>query len=110
MELKYLKIETYIPEEYLKQLRKNLNRIGALSIGNNYDNCMAVSKVTGSWRPLQGAKPFKGEEGIICEAEECKVEFCCRSGVLKAAVETIKKVHPYEEPVINIIPILDPYE
>lgn len=106
MELNNFKIETFIPEEYLKELRKSLNDISALNIGGNYDNCMAVSKVTGYWRPLQGANPFEGEVGEICEAEECKVEFCCKREVLKEAVKTIKKVHPYEVPVINVIPIL----
>lgn len=63
MEFNFFKVETFIPEEYLKNLRKSLNDIGALTIGGNYDNCMAISKVTGSWRPLQGADPFKGEVG-----------------------------------------------
>ncbi|PRR79884.1 putative GTP cyclohydrolase 1 type 2 [Clostridium liquoris] len=104
------KIETFIPEEYVKELRESLNHIGALTIGGNYDNCMAVSKVAGSWRPLNGSEPFNGEVGKICEAEEYKVEFCCNKEILKKAVDTIKRVHPYEVPVINIIPILNPFE
>lgn len=110
MEFSVFKIETFIPEEYVKELRKSLNQIGALTIGGSYDNCMSVSKVIGSWRPLNGAQPFKGEVGAICEAEECKVEFCCNKEILKKAVDTIKQVHPYEVPVINIIPILNPFE
>lgn len=110
MEFDFLKVETFIPEEYLKKLRKSLNDIGALTIGGNYDNCMAISKVIGSWRPLSGADPFKGEIGEICEAEEYKIEFCCRREILRNAVDTIKEVHPYEVPVINVIPILNPYD
>lgn len=110
MEFNFFKVETFIPEEYLKNLRKSLNDIGALTIGGNYDNCMAVSKVTGSWRPLQGADPFKGEVGEICYAEEYKVEFCCGKEVLIKTVDTIREVHPYEIPIINVIPILNPYE
>ena len=106
MEFSIFKVETFIPEDYVKELRKNLNDIGALAIGGNYDYCMTVSKVIGSWRPLKGADPFEGEIGEICEAHECKVEFCCRREIIKEAVETIKKVHPYEIPVINIVPIL----
>lgn len=106
MQFNIFKIETFIPEEYVKELRKNLNDIGALTIGGNYDNCMSVSKVTGSWRPLEGADPFEGTIGEICEEEECKVEFCCKREIVKKAVDIIKKVHPYEEPVINIIPML----
>ncbi|MCY6369371.1 cytochrome C biogenesis protein [Clostridium ganghwense] len=108
MQFNIFKIETFIPEEYVKELRRSLNDIGALTIGGNYDNCMSVYKVIGSWRPLDGADPFEGTIGEICEAEECKVEFCCKKEIVKKAVDTIKKVHPYEESVINIIPILNP--
>lgn len=106
MKFKNYKIETFIPEEYVDELRKNLNSVGALSIGGNYDNCMSISKVTGYWRPLKGADPFKGYVGEVSAEEECKVEFCCKSEVLKKAVETIKKVHPYEVPVINVLPLV----
>lgn len=101
-----VKIETFIPEEYVIQLREALNQIGALTVDGIYDYCMSVTKVKGSWRPLEGANPFKGDMGEICEAEEMKVEFTCRKEILKAAVETIKRVHPYEKPVINAMPLL----
>ncbi|MBC2581294.1 divalent cation tolerance protein CutA [Clostridium sp. DJ247] len=110
MEIKFLKIETFIPEKYLEELRRRLNDIGALTIGGNYDNCMSVSKVIGFWRPLKGADPFIGEVGELCKEEEYKVEFCCSREIIKKAVDTIKMVHPYEVPVINVIPILNPYE
>jgi hypothetical protein len=99
------KVETFIPEEYVTKLRESLNEVGALTIGGNYDNCMSVSKVTGYFRPLKGANPFKGEIGKVSMVEECKVEFCCKSKIVDKAVTTIKEVHPYEEPVINIIPM-----
>ncbi|KEI78558.1 cytochrome C biogenesis protein [Clostridium botulinum A2 117] len=110
MEFEFFKIETFIPEEYVKKLREALNHIGALTVGGNYDNCMTISRVKGSWRPLVGSTPFNGDIGEICEAEECKVEFCCTKKVLKNTITTIKKVHPYEIPVINIIPILNSFE
>lgn len=104
MDIKYYKIETFIPEKYLEDLRRNLNDIGALTIGGCYDNCMSISRVKSFWRPLEGAKPFNGEVGKVCEAEELKVEFCCRREDLDAAVNMIKSVHPYEKPVINVLP------
>lgn len=110
MKFKFVKVEVFIPEEYLRELRKALNDINALTIGGNYDNCMSFSKVIGSWRPLNGSNPFEGEIGEICEAEECKVEFCCSREILRTAVDKIKKIHPYEVPVINVIPILNPYD
>lgn len=107
MENKIFKIETFIPEEYVNELRKELNEAGALTIGGNYDNCMTTSRVIGYWRPLKGAQPFMGIENELCTAEEIKVEFCCKFEVMQKAVDVIKKVHPYEQPVINVLPLID---
>ncbi|MHC6179239.1 divalent cation tolerance protein CutA [Clostridium sp. JNZ X4-2] len=105
MKYEVFKVETFIPENYVDTLREGLNLIGALSIGGNYDNCMAVSKVTGYWRPLKGADPFLGNVGEVSRETECKVEFCCKSDFIKKAMRTIREIHPYEEPVINVIPL-----
>ena len=40
MNIRKVKIEIYIPEEYTQKLREALNDIGALGIGN-YDNVMS---------------------------------------------------------------------
>jgi hypothetical protein len=106
MEFTMVKIETFIPEEYVSILREKLNEIGALSIDGNYDYCMTVSKVKGSWRPLEGTNPYEGVIGEICEVEEIKVEFTCCIEVHKKALNTIVKVHPYERPVVNVIPLI----
>ena len=36
---------------------------------------------------------------------ELKVEVTCRTGQVDKTIEAIKKIHPYEEPVINVIPL-----
>lgn len=102
-----VKIECFIPEEYVGRLRDELNKIGALTVDGLYDYCMAVSKVKGSWRPLAGSSPFEGETGVICEAEEAKIEFTCKKELCGTVVQTIKRVHPYEKPVINVFPLID---
>jgi hypothetical protein len=102
-----VKIECFTPKEYVNKLREELNNIGALTIDGCYDYCMSISMVKGSWRPLEGTNPYKGHIGEICEAEEAKIEFVCRNEIYKEAVNVIKKVHPYEKPVINIIPLLN---
>lgn len=101
-----VKIECFIPEEYVVQIRDALNEIGVLTVDGNYDYCMAVSKVRGSWRALEGTNPYKGKIGEICEAEEAKIEFTCKKELYKVAVETIRHLHPYEKPVINVIPLI----
>jgi hypothetical protein len=106
MEIKYIKIETFIPEEYVNKLREELNKVGVLTTDGLYDNCMAVSRVLGSWRALSGSHPFIGEVGKISFQTECKVEFSCKREQYNEAVSTINKFHPYEKPVINVIGLL----
>ena len=106
MNFKKVKIEIYIPKEYTHKLREALNNIGALGVGN-YDNVMTVTKITGYWRPLEGANPFDGKINEISEADEDMVGFSTDAKNIQNIIKIIKEVHPYEEPVINIIPLLN---
>ncbi len=106
MESEMIKVETYIPESHVDKLRDKLNQIEALTIDDIYDNCITTSKVTSYWRPLEGANPFLGEIGVISMEEEVKVEFCCNRDKMEQVVKIIKEVHPYEKPVIIIIPLV----
>lgn len=106
MDFKKVKIEVYIPEEYRDKLREALNDIGVLGVGN-YDNVMSVTKVTGYWRPLKNANPFDGEINKLSKASEDKIEFATDINNVENAVKVIKEVHPYEEPVINIISLIN---
>ncbi len=98
------KIEIFIPEEFVIPLRDALNEAGAGHIGN-YDHCISVYTVRGYWRALPGADPYAGEVGKLFEGSECKVEVNCKREHVAAAIQAIRKVHPYEEPVINVIPL-----
>ncbi|HCW54573.1 MAG TPA: hypothetical protein DG753_12750 [Clostridium sp.] len=50
---------------------------------------------------------FDGTVGQISKANECTIELRCKTELVKDALKTIKQIHPYEEPVINILPILN---
>ena len=102
MENRYFKLEIFIPETHFTELRKALQSVDAGHIGN-YDCCLSYSRVIGSWRTLADTDPFIGEEGIISEEEELKVEVTVSSKRLDETIAAIKEVHPYEEPVINVI-------
>jgi len=106
MLFKEVKIEIYVPEEYILKLRDELNKVNACRVGD-YDNVIAITNVKGYWRPLVGSNPFNGEVGKVCEGEECKVEVRCKSEFVRNAIRVIKEIHPYEEPLINIIPIIN---
>ena len=105
--VKMVKMEIFIPVSHMEPLREALRSVGAGAF-DNYDSVLAYSLVKGSWRPLSGANPYNGEIGILCEADEYKVEVCCLSEKLEQTVNAVKAVHPYETPVINVIPLIYP--
>lgn len=98
------KLEIFAPESHLGAVREALWSVDAGHIGN-YDRCLSWSRVNSCWRPLEGACPYDGRAGELSQAEEIKIEVCCREGRLAETVSAIKSAHPYEEPVINILPL-----
>ena len=98
------KLEIFIPETHLEPLRQVLLSEDAGHIGK-YDGCLSYSRVTGCWRPLAGASPYIGTEGAFCAEPELKVEVACRREQVDETVEAVKRIHPYEEPVIHVIPL-----
>lgn len=99
-----IKFEVYIPESYLEELREALHHAGACRVGN-YDHVLSWSHVQGCWRPLPGSSPFCGETNMLSMGSEIKVEFQCAAPLAANVLAAIRRVHPYEEPVIYIIPL-----
>jgi hypothetical protein len=99
-----VKLEIFVPQEYALKIRDELAKIGVGRIGN-YDHCMAMYQIQGSYRPLEGANPFEGKVGEISEGMEYKIEVNCKRELVNEAIKVIKNIHPYEEPLINIFPL-----
>ncbi|MGZ9164255.1 MAG: cytochrome C biogenesis protein [Anaerolineales bacterium] len=99
-----VKLEIFVPREYAFKIRDELAKIGVGQVGN-YDHCVAISAVQGYYRPLPGADPFEGEIGKISETVEHKIEVNCRRELVNEAMKVIRKVHPYDEPLVNVIPL-----
>jgi hypothetical protein len=99
-----VKLETFVPEEYTLKIRDALAKIGVGVIGD-YDHCVALYPIQGYYRPLAGAKPFEGEVDKINAGSEYKIEVNCKRDLVNPALKIIRGIHPYEEPLINIIPL-----
>lgn len=68
---------------------------------------MSYSEVIGTWRPLQNAQPYLGKYNEISREIELKVEVIIKIEDIDKTIHEIKNIHPYETPVINIIPLLN---
>lgn len=101
-----IKICTFVPETHLDLVKSALFDAGAGKIGN-YDHCCWQTLGTGQFRPLAGSDPFVGTSGSVEQVAEYKLELVCEQEKLAAAISALRKAHPYEEPAIDIIQLLD---
>lgn len=101
----HLKIEVFIPEDYVVELANGLNESSFLKDGN-YDYVFTTTRVKGHFRPIEGSNPFSGELGVVNECDEVKMEFRIREEDLDEVRKIIEIKHPYEEPVINVIKLI----
>lgn len=109
MKYSFVKVVIYVPEKYADKIRDVLAKTGCGHIGN-YDYCSFSVNGFGRFRPLKKANPFVGKIGKIEKAKEERIETICPSKKIKGVLRAIKKVHPYEEPAIDVYPLLDPFQ
>ena len=105
-DIKKVKICVFVPENSLDDVRNAVCRAGAGVIGN-YSYCTSASKTTGTFLPNDKANPAIGESGKLEVLSENKLEFICETEKVKSVILELRKAHPYEEPEIDIFPLLD---
>lgn len=103
---KNVKIVVFIPEEKVSELRDAVCDAGAGVLGK-YSYCTSSAKVSGTYIPNENAEPYIGTQNTLEFVEEIRLEFLCDVKKVKQVVKIIREIHPYEEPEIDIIPLLD---
>jgi hypothetical protein len=100
------KLVVFVPKTHLEKVRAAVCNAGAGKIGN-YDNCTFITSGTGTFRPLKGAKPYKGERGKIEKAKEARLETIIPGSIIKKVISAMKKAHPYEEVAYDVYRLED---
>ncbi len=98
---KTFKLAVYVPEKYQENLLNELFLVGAGNIGN-YSEVSFTIKGKGSFKPMEGTKPFIGKTGKRELVHEVKIETIFRERDSDKIIATIHKNHPYEEPAYDI--------
>ena len=101
-----VKIFVTIPVENVKEVRNAVCESGAGIIGN-YSYCSSSTKSLGTFIPNENANPNIGKNDVLEVVEEEKLEFICDVNNVKKVLTELRKVHPYEEPAIDIVPLID---
>ena len=106
MDTPFYHLIIYAPEENADAIRKALRDAGAGKIGH-YDSCSFSSKGTGRFRPLKGANPAIGSKESLEKVSEERIEVVVQKEDLGKILKAVKEAHPYEEPAMHVLPMLD---
>ena len=101
-----VKIFVTIPLGNVEKIRNAICEAGAGIIGD-YTYCTTSTKSIGTFKPNDNANPYIGENNKLEFVEEEKLEFVCDIDKVKTIISKLREVHPYEEPAIDIIPLID---
>ena len=105
-EVNKVKIVVMVPCDYLDKVRMTVLDAGAGVIGN-YTHCSTSFSGIGTFKPNREANPFIGEANQLETVQEERLEVIVYVSDVKKILSVIREVHPYEEPGIDIIPLLD---
>lgn len=106
IDIKRVKIFVTVPAEDVDKVRNALCEAGAGIIGD-YTYCTTSVKSIGTFKPNDNANPYIGENNKLEFVEEEKLEVICDVYNVKNVIKKLREVHPYEEPAIDIVPLLD---
>jgi len=98
------KLAVFVPKENLDQVRDEMFKAGAGSIGK-YDECSYVGEGQGSFRAGDNTKPYVGEIGERHYESEVKIEVVVPNYKLHQVIRKMVEAHPYEEVAYDIHPI-----
>ena len=106
IDIKKVKVIVTIPAENTEEVRDVICNEGAGIIGN-YRHCSTSTKCIGTFKPSEKANPYIGEKNRVEFVEEEKLEVICDINIVKNVLKRLREVHPYEEPGVDIIPLID---
>lgn len=106
---KWQHLSLTVPLDHTEKVMEAAFAAGGGRVGN-YVHCSARHPVTGTFRPLPGARPWvenPGVSGRTAQNEE-ELELMVDEAVLPAVLAAIRASHPYETPLLYHFPVANP--
>jgi dinuclear metal center YbgI/SA1388 family protein len=100
----WLKLAVFVPVGYEDQVRAALtdDRVGVIG---RYADCSFAARGQGTFRPLEGARPFRGEVAALSRAEESRLEVLVPESRIAPTLARLRAAHPYEEVAYDLYPL-----
>jgi hypothetical protein len=99
-------IVTTVTPDHADGVMSAISAAGGARIGH-YTHCAFFVEGVGRFLPDDAASPHVGVVGAINSEREIRIETFCARDLAKQVVAAIRAAHPYEEPVIYVVPVLD---
>jgi len=100
------KLVVFVPAESLAKVSNAVFAAGSGAIGN-YRNCGFGADGTGTFLPLEGARPAVGKKGKLERVAETRFETIVPAARLDEVIAAMKRAHPYETPAFDVFKIFD---
>ena len=101
-----VKIVVTSPAENVEEIKLVLGDSGAGIIGN-YTHCAISTDCVGTYKGNDESNPYIGIKNQLQTIKEVKIEVQCEISKASLVLQKLREIHPYEEPAIEIIPLLD---
>jgi dinuclear metal center YbgI/SA1388 family protein len=103
----WLKLAVFVPVGYEDHVRAALtdDRVGVIG---RYADCSFAARGQGTFRPGEGARPFRGEAAALSRAEESRLEVLVPESRVAPALARLRAAHPYEEVAYDLYPLANP--
>jgi dinuclear metal center YbgI/SA1388 family protein len=95
------KIVTFVPARFREQVLDAMFGAGAGHVGSYARTSFRVAG-TGGFVPGPGAHPFVGEENVMANVEEERIETIVPGRELPGVLAALHEAHPYEEPAVDV--------
>ncbi|HRL12815.1 MAG TPA: hypothetical protein PKX07_13110 [Aggregatilineales bacterium] len=93
------------PEDSVEAILDAIAAAGGGIIGE-YTHCAFTCRGTGYFKPSADANPHVGARQALNAVDEIRIETFAPRERASAVVQAIRAAHPYEEPVIYVLPLL----
>ncbi|WP_422417387.1 NGG1p interacting factor NIF3 [Pseudomonas sp. GZD-222] len=100
------KLAFFVPPSHVEVVKAAVFAAGGGRIGD-YDCCAWQVLGQGQFRPLDGSQPFIGQNGVLEQVEEWRVELVVTDELIQSVVSALKRSHPYETPAYEVWQLAD---
>ncbi len=101
---RFLKLAVFVPPEHADAVLEALAEAGGGWIGK-YSHCTFMLKGTGTFKPLEEARPYIGKVGELERVEEVRLETILPARLSGPVVKAVLAAHPYEEVAYDLYPL-----